>query len=77
MFKFPFVLRSKYEKVERDNDRLRVENSNLRVVSEEQRVKRNQDVDALNKVIEDLDAKLKVAEKNDHRDPDTGRFVKG
>lgn len=49
--KFPLVLRSTLNKVERDADRLRVENSNLRVA-------------------------LAKAEKNDHRDPKTGRFVK-
>lgn len=50
--KFPLVFRSTFEKVEDDNQRLRLENSVLR-------------------------RDLAQAQKNDHRDPGTGRFVKG
>lgn len=82
--KWPLALRSTLNKAERDADRLRVENSNLRLAAESQRINGNKEIDALNSKlteIVDINTRLRQdlykAEKNDHRDPKTGRFVKG
>lgn len=78
MVKWPLVFRSTLEDAERDNDRLRIEASNLRRV----RIDLEGSNNALRKTFADLQAEIKSlseqlhkAQRNDHHDPKTGRFV--
>lgn len=62
--RWPLVLRSTFDKLDRENDRLLHDNANLRGSNAGMIV-----------LLAEANAKLKLAEKNDHRDAH-GRFTK-